>query len=71
MNQMVQTTGTVTEIGSGVAVWVNSGCGWGASNAALISGHRTSLLVDTLWDLPATAAMLDALAPYSGDTIAS
>jgi cyclase len=60
---MIQPGGTITEVADGIAVWVNSGCGWGASNAALIAGHRSSLLVDTLWDLPSTAAMLDALAP--------
>jgi len=35
--------------------------GWGASNAALISGHQESLLVDTLWDLPRAASMLSGL----------
>jgi cyclase len=55
--------GILTEIGSGVTAWVNDGCDWGASNAALISGHRTSMLVDTMWDLPHTAAMLESLAP--------
>jgi glyoxylase-like metal-dependent hydrolase (beta-lactamase superfamily II) len=49
----------VISIGPGISAWVspNSG-GWGESNAGLISGHKASLLVDTLWDLPRTAAML-------------
>ena len=51
------------EIAEGVSAWLTPNGGWGESNAALVSGHRTSLLVDTLWDLPHTAAMLDAFRP--------
>jgi glyoxylase-like metal-dependent hydrolase (beta-lactamase superfamily II) len=36
--------------------------GWGWSNAGLIVGDGQSLLVDTLFDLDLTAAMLDAMA---------
>lgn len=36
--------------------------GWGESNVALICGSRGSVLVDTLWDLPHTEAMLQGFA---------
>jgi len=54
---------TLSEIGEGVSAWVAPRGGWGHSNAALIAGHKASLLVDTLWDLPRTAAMLAAFRP--------
>ena len=38
--------------------------GWGESNTALIAGNGESLLVDTLWDLPRTSAMLAAFKSY-------
>jgi cyclase len=53
----------VHEIRPGVAAWVSGDRGWGASNAVLIGGARSSMLVDTQWDLPRTAAMLAAFAP--------
>ncbi len=45
-------------LGQGVSAWLTPNGGWGESNSALIEGHKASLLVDTLWDLPRTAAML-------------
>jgi cyclase len=54
---------TLSEIGEGVSAWVAPHGGWGHSNAALIAGHKGSLLVDTLWDLPRTADMLSAFRP--------
>lgn len=50
-------------IGQDVSAWLTPNGGWGESNAALISGQGSSLLVDTLWDLPRTTAMLNAFAP--------
>ncbi len=47
-------------IGDGVFAWLTPNGGWGESNTALIAGHGRSLLVDTLWDPPRTAAMLAA-----------
>ncbi len=38
---------------------------WGMSNAGLIAGDGRSLLVDTLFDLPLTRLMLDAMAPIT------
>lgn len=37
--------------------------GWGWSNAGLVVGDGASLLIDTLFDLRMTAAMLEAMAP--------
>lgn len=41
--------------------WVQGDGGWGLSNAGLIVGDHEALLVDTLFDLPSTTEMLDAL----------
>jgi cyclase len=51
------------QIADGICAWLSPNGGWGESNAALVSGHGTSLLVDTLWDLSRTAAMLGAFRP--------
>jgi cyclase len=50
-------------IGQDVMAWLTPNGGWGESNTALISGQGCSLLVDTLWDLPRTTAMLTAFGP--------
>ena len=55
--------GGMHPIGQDVSAWLTPNGGWGESNAALISGQGASLLVDTLWDLPRTTAMLNAFAP--------
>ena len=47
----------------GVMAWLTPNGGWGQSNAALVCGHGASLLVDTLWDVPHTAGMLEAFRP--------
>jgi cyclase len=52
---------SLAQLAEGVSAWVAASGGWGASNAALISGHRESLLVDTLWDLQRAASMLSGL----------
>ena len=39
--------------------------GYGWSNAGLVAGDEGSLLVDTLFDLPLTREMLDAMAPIT------
>ena len=39
---------------------------WGMSNAGLVAGDGASMLVDTLFDLPLTRRMLDAMAPITG-----
>lgn len=45
--------------------WVLPDGGYGRSNAGLVTGAGASLLVDTLWDLPMTAEMLDAIRPIT------
>jgi cyclase len=50
------------ELGDGCHAYLQPDGGWGWSNAGLIVGDGQSLLVDTLFDLDLTAAMLDAMA---------
>jgi glyoxylase-like metal-dependent hydrolase (beta-lactamase superfamily II) len=49
------------EIGDGVWAYLQPDGGWGWSNAGLITGDDTALLVDTLFDLRLTAEMLDQM----------
>lgn len=49
------------DIGNGCWAWLQPDGGWGWSNAGLIEDSGESLLVDTLFDLPLTASMLDAM----------
>jgi cyclase len=51
------------ELGEGCFAYLQPDGGWGWSNAGLIVGDGESLLVDTLFDLDLTAAMLDVMAP--------
>lgn len=53
----------VHPIAPGVAAWITPDGNWGLGNTALISGTGESVLVDTLWDLPRTAAMLTGFRP--------
>ena len=52
-------------IAEGIFAWLTPNGGWGESNTALIAGQGSSLLVDTLWDLPRTEAMLAAFRPIA------
>ncbi|MET8976353.1 MBL fold metallo-hydrolase [Streptomyces sp. NPDC004539] len=65
MTSVTSRTGRIA-LGGGCHAWIAGDTGWGMSNAGLITGRRASLLVDTLYDLPLTRAMLDALAPLTG-----
>ena len=49
------------EIGQGCYAWLQPDGSWGWSNAGLITDADASLLVDTLFDLELTGAMLDAM----------
>jgi len=51
------------EVADGCFAYLQPGGGWGWSNAGLVVGDGASLLVDTLFDLRLTAAMLEAMAP--------
>jgi len=53
----------LNQIADGISGWLTPNGGWGESNAVLVSGNGSSLLVDTLWDLPRTATMLEAFRP--------
>ncbi|MGB0095347.1 MAG: MBL fold metallo-hydrolase [Solirubrobacteraceae bacterium] len=55
----------VHDLGSGLWAWLQPNGGLGESNAGLVVGAGKSLLIDTLWDLPLTRQMLDALAAPS------
>ena len=50
------------ELGDRLYTYLQPDGGWGWSNAGLITADGTSLLVDTLFDLNLTKAMLDAMA---------
>lgn len=49
------------EVADGVWAYLQPDGGWGWSNAGLVTGDRTALLVDTLFDLRLTGAMLEAM----------
>ncbi|HSZ38227.1 MAG TPA: MBL fold metallo-hydrolase [Acidimicrobiales bacterium] len=49
------------EIADGVWAYLQPHGGWGWSNAGLVTGDSTALLVDTLFDLRLTGDMLDAM----------
>lgn len=51
----------LAEIGDGIWAYLQPDGGWGWSNAGLVAGEGRSLLVDTLFDLPLTRAMLDSM----------
>jgi cyclase len=51
------------ELGDGLFAYLQPDGGWGWSNAGLITGGESSLLVDTLYDLRLTRQMLTAMDP--------
>jgi 2-keto-4-pentenoate hydratase/2-oxohepta-3-ene-1,7-dioic acid hydratase in catechol pathway/glyoxylase-like metal-dependent hydrolase (beta-lactamase superfamily II) len=53
------------EVGKKVWAWMLPDGGFGWSNAGLVVGDGASLLVDTLFDLPLTREMLDAMKPIT------
>jgi glyoxylase-like metal-dependent hydrolase (beta-lactamase superfamily II) len=53
------------EVGTGCHAYLQPDGSWGWSNAGLITGDGASLLVDTLFDLHLTAAMLETMAPLT------
>jgi cyclase len=58
------------EVGDGCFAYLQPDGGWGWSNAGLVAGDGASLLVDTLFDLKLTAAMLETR-PVSSAPIAT
>jgi glyoxylase-like metal-dependent hydrolase (beta-lactamase superfamily II) len=55
------------EVADGVWAYLQPDGSWGYSNAGLVAGEGTSLLVDTLFDLQLTRTMLDAMAAATAD----
>jgi len=55
------------ELGDGCYAYLQPDGGWGWSNAGLVVGDGASLLVDTLFDLKLTRAMLEAMAPVRAE----
>ncbi len=53
------------EVGRDVWAWIQPDGGYGLSNAGLIAGDNASMLIDTLYDLQLTRAMLDAMVPIT------
>ncbi len=53
------------EVADGVWAYLQPDGGWGWSNAGLVTSNDQSLLIDTLFDLPLTAEMLDAMGAVS------
>jgi cyclase len=56
----MSTTATVHQLGESVFAYVPHSRGMGFANAGLIASRGEALLVDTLWDVRHTAAMLEA-----------
>ncbi len=54
------------EVADGVFAYLQPDGGWGWSNAGLVAGDETSMLVDTLFDLKLTAEMLDSMSAITG-----
>jgi glyoxylase-like metal-dependent hydrolase (beta-lactamase superfamily II) len=50
------------DLGGGLYAYVQGDGSWGLSNAGLVSDGEEALLIDTLYDLPRTQRMLDAMA---------
>jgi glyoxylase-like metal-dependent hydrolase (beta-lactamase superfamily II) len=53
------------EVADQVYAYLQPDGSWGYSNAGLVSGDGESILVDTLFDLHLTAAMLDTMRPVT------
>src|SRR4051812_3333471 len=54
------------DLGDGCYAYLQPDGGWGWSNAGLVVGDGVSLLIDTLFDLRLTRAMLDSMAGVTG-----
>lgn len=55
------------DLGQGCHAWLQPDGSWGWSNSGLITGSGTSLMVDTLFDLPLTREMLEGFRPVLDD----
>lgn len=57
--------GGLYDLGCRTYAWMVPNGSWGESNAGLIAGGSSSLLVDTQWDLRFTRQMLAAMEPFT------
>jgi cyclase len=55
------------ELGDGLYAYLQPDGSWGWSNAGLVCGEGGSLLIDTLFDLHLTRAMLDEMGPVTAE----
>ncbi len=55
----------LVELGDGCLAYIQHDGSWGWSNAGLVVADGASLLVDTLFDLRLTGAMLEAMSPWT------
>jgi glyoxylase-like metal-dependent hydrolase (beta-lactamase superfamily II) len=55
------------DLGSGLFAYLQPDGGWGWSNAGLVTANDASLVIDTLFDLHLTRAMLGAMAPHTAE----
>lgn len=62
---LVPYTRGLHEVGAQVWAWTLPDGGYGWSNAGLVTGDGASLLFDTLFDLPLTREMLEAMEPIT------
>ncbi|MDH3579186.1 MAG: MBL fold metallo-hydrolase [Hyphomicrobiales bacterium] len=51
------------DLGQDLFAWMVPNGSWGEANAGLVTGRGESLLIDTLWDVPKTSNMLEAMSP--------
>jgi glyoxylase-like metal-dependent hydrolase (beta-lactamase superfamily II) len=51
------------DLGNGVYAWLVPNGSWGEANAGLVTGNGQSVLIETLWDVPKTRVMLEAMEP--------
>lgn len=58
--------GGLQEVAPGTHAWLQPNGELGESNAGLVVGAGASALIDTLWDVPLTGRMLDAMAAHTG-----
>jgi len=56
----------VVEVSDGVFAYLQRSGGWGWSNATMVVGDGSAALIDTLYDLHLTRAMLDTFSPLRG-----
>jgi glyoxylase-like metal-dependent hydrolase (beta-lactamase superfamily II) len=59
--------GELVEVADGCHAWMAGEATWGMSNAGLVTGPESSLLVDTLFDLHLTRRMLDAMGRHTAE----